>query len=795
MAGRGASEHTVSLPESQPPPLRPDTVGAGATLEGPAASRPLAAYLAVFAGVLGCVALLSLHPLGNPDTYLHLATGEWMLRHHAIARQNLFMYTTPDYPYLDHTWLAQVIFALLARAVGLVALPIFTALLYGVAFGLVLWIWRRLGAGWRLAIVPFLLGVLFPVGRYELRPELFTYIFLAITMAMALTWREFGGRGIWALPALVAVWVNCHAGVTTGLLFVWVFVACEGLQALVARRWPRPWLPALSFGRWRALALVALAASAALLVNPYGVAWFRAVSPDRMHFLSLTMAEWQPLRARGIAAGPPLWLIFALMGGVALSFPFTRRFYLSNLAVAAAFIGMAFAGYRNLPLTALALLAIMGSNLSSAALHFVQDRPTPRGQGFTRLRRASPGRSRGAAWPALLRRLAPPPEAARRIAAAIGVAAWLVVVGFAWGEPSFWWLGVQVRPGFGIHREFNPVRAEAFWEAKRLPGRLFTTMPYASYVVWKHPEGRPVFVDGNNAYPPTFLEQYLAVFILGPRDETLIRRWNINTIMLPHPEARPNPGESELVAALAASPDWRLIFWDGVSVIYVRDAPENRPFIERYGYAYLNPANLQSPVYLEHPQAVAAELQRAVAASPGAPSLRDFAGLIYLYLGRVDRAAPEFLAGQRLAPELPVFYIGLGLVAVRAGDAAKAETMFREAARLRPPDPAPHRYLAAIAQARGDLRGGLAEWKRVVRGAPNSAADWVGLALAYEAVGDPSRAAAAWRRTLTLKPDAKTGELARAHLAALHLVQDRPGPRGQGHPERSRGAAGERGGR
>jgi len=637
-----------------------------------AAGPPASAFIALGAALLACIALLSLHPINAADTYLHLAAGRWILEHGKIPHQNLFMYTAPQHPWVDHTLVPQVVFVLIHRALGAVGLQIYVVIFYAVAFGLLLWLWRRLGVGAHLAAIPFLLSILLPIGRYAPRPELFTDIFLAVTICVVLTWREREHRWIWALPPLVALWVNCHGGVTTGLIFLWVFVVGEGLQAAIGTKWQAEWLPALSFRRWRTLLLAALAASVAVLLNPYGPRWMQAVSPSHIRFMATYIDEWRPLLHPGLQTGAALPAIFAFMGIAALSFVFSRRLYLSNLAAAVIFTASAFVSQRNIVICGLVLLGVMASNLS-------------------------PGQ------PTWLSRLTPVAKArvVRPALAAAGVVLWLLVLGFAWGEPALGWLGSQRRLGIGLEENALPVRAERFLRRQHPAGRLFNTIDDGAYLAWKQPQGRPLFIDGLNAFGWPVVRQYREILSFGPRAEDLIARWKINTFLLPHPDPASRPSPTDIYWFLARSPQWHLVFWDGVSVIYLRDVPQNHALIERYGYEYLNPGDLHSAAYSRHPQATAAELRRATSSSKRAPHLRVVAGFIYLNLSMPDQATREFRAALRLAPDYADGYTGLGEIALRGGRPDLAEPMFRRAARLAPGDPAPHRGLAAAAQMKG----------------------------------------------------------------------------------------------
>ena len=650
---------------------------------------PAASFLVVGAGLLAGIALLTFHPIGAADTYLHMAAGQWILTHDAIPRHNLFMYTAQGHPWVDHTWLPQVIFVLIHRAFGPVGLQVYAVVFYAGAFGLMLWLWQRLCVGSHLAVLPFLVAILIPIGRYAPRPELFTDVFLAIAMALVITWRETHHRWIWALPPLTALWVNCHGGVTTGLIFLWAFVAGEGIQAAIAAKKPRAWLPALPFARWRTLALVAVASTAALVINPYGPGWVRAVSPSYIGFMSAYIDEWRPLLRPGVQMGAALPVIFIFMGAALATFFFSRRFYLSNLAAAIIFIGAAFQSQRHIVICALVLLAVMASNLSQ----------------------------RG--WPVACPWV-PSPKQTRWWLALVGAALWLVILAFAWGEPTLGWLGSQRRLGFGMEPNQLPVRAERFWSANRLPARLFDTVDDGGYIVWKRPANKPVFIDGLNAFGWPVVRQFQDIMAYGPAAEDLLRRWQINTFLLPQPDlARRPPDQRDIYSFLAESPEWKLVFWDGVSVIYVRDAPASRGLIERYGYRFLDPRDPRSPAYAQHRDEVAAELRRATAASPDAPYLRILAGTIYLQTGVLDQAADQFGRAIALDASQGQAYMGLGLAYAQASRMPDAEVAFREAARLDRSDPAPHRALAQVAETRGDIPAAVAEWRKVLARHPD----------------------------------------------------------------------------
>src|SRR5690348_6170167 len=70
-------------------------------------SLPLLLGLAMFGRLLAeCMSLLN-----DPDTYLHIAAGRWMLAHAALPVHDPFSHSMPGADWLASEWLAEIIFA------------------------------------------------------------------------------------------------------------------------------------------------------------------------------------------------------------------------------------------------------------------------------------------------------------------------------------------------------------------------------------------------------------------------------------------------------------------------------------------------------------------------------------------------------------------------------------------------------------------------------------------------------------------------------------------------------------
>ena len=92
------------------------------------------------------VFIFSIHALGsiNQDIGRHLTLGKLIWQTHHIPITNLFSYTNPDWSFINHHWLSEVLIYLGERSVGLRGLIVTKALIISLAFGLVLLAaWRK----------------------------------------------------------------------------------------------------------------------------------------------------------------------------------------------------------------------------------------------------------------------------------------------------------------------------------------------------------------------------------------------------------------------------------------------------------------------------------------------------------------------------------------------------------------------------------------------------------------------------------------------------------------------------
>jgi|HubBroStandDraft_6_1064221.scaffolds.fasta_scaffold13300_5 hypothetical protein len=218
--------------------------------------RALLAALPALAFLLGCT------PLADFDVWWHLRAGQLILETHGVPRVDLFTYTNATRPWIDVYWLYQIGLALLYRAGGASALVLFKATAGAGIVGL-----SRLGRrpgqpAWPLALA-WLPGLLMVSGRLSERPETVSLVLLTAYLVL-LARAPQAPRGLWLLPLLQVLWVNCHGFFVLGPLLLLAY----------ATEWVFEWLRPPAFPAERPPARIFVAVSLlsllACLIGPYG---------------------------------------------------------------------------------------------------------------------------------------------------------------------------------------------------------------------------------------------------------------------------------------------------------------------------------------------------------------------------------------------------------------------------------------------------------------------------------------------------------------------------------------------
>ena len=451
--------------------------------------------------VIGGLAL----SMSTVDLAYHVRLGEQILGG-TLPRTDLFTFSVPGAGWIDQQWLAQAILAITHRLGGWDLVVILKALLIGVTFTLILAICRRSGASARVAAGLTIASYLLSSQHLAMRPQLFAVPLFAATLWISATRDEHPARQ-WAIPVLVAVWVNVHGS----FVLAPVLVAFDWLED---RRRHSP--------AARRTLLVGVAALLATLVNPFGPrVWSYAVEIATNTTITRFASEWEPTTVRSFTGAG----LFASV--VVLAWFLARR-------------------GESLPWPALLRLAFF----------FALALPAIRGVVWWGL--VAPVTVAG-----MLRGPRTASDTDRRGSPVMNVAmASTVVIATVVALP--WWRSADPGQASAVLDKAPEGLALATAAVSDPGDRVWVDQVWASWFEFRLPD-RPVFVDSRiELYPQQVWTDYLDAANGREGWESILDRWNVDVVVL-------SPGQSgQLLERIARDPDWRLTHGDDDGSVFIR---------------------------------------------------------------------------------------------------------------------------------------------------------------------------------------------------------------------------------
>jgi hypothetical protein len=216
--------------------------------------------------------------LRDADTALHIRIGQQILASGAIPHVDPYSFSKPGQTWYAFEWGTETIFGWLYNSFSFKGVVLLAGLVIALYITLLLKysLWR--GANGLISLVVVLMTATASLIHFHARPHLFTLLFLTVATWILEYNRRNGGRLIWTLVPLTAVWANLHGGFM--IFLVLLALRCVGCAA-------EAWLWQQS-ERWKEavqLAIVGLACGAASLINPYGIYL-------HLHILETLRSSW-----------------------------------------------------------------------------------------------------------------------------------------------------------------------------------------------------------------------------------------------------------------------------------------------------------------------------------------------------------------------------------------------------------------------------------------------------------------------------------------------------------------------
>jgi hypothetical protein len=503
-----AAESQLALPDANSAPTAAGTRSSSKVMEALKWIFSFPAMLGVC--LIGRVFYEARNFFVDPDLWWHIKVGQDILRTHHFPTTDSYSWTVSGQPWIAYEWFGEIVLALVNRAGGVMGLDAFLIIFSSIIVLSLYWLAAVRSGNSKAGFVSALILCSLAFANFTARPQMFGYLFLVLTLIVMEKFRQGVSWPLWTLPLIFLAWVNIHGSFIIGIGIV-VLNLLAGLFTF-----SKGSVEAVAWTRKQRIQLETclLACLAVLPITPYGTQL--AAYPFDMAFSQpvnvASVLEWRPMQ-------------FDLLGG---------KIFL-GLIVIAFLLQMFFRFTWRLE----ELLLLLGGT-AMACLHirfvllFVPF--------FTPV------------FAALLARWIPPYQRAKDkfVLNAVLMAGAAVAIVYYWP--------MQKSLDETVAKQF-PVGALQYLKEHPVAGKMYNSYGFGGYLVQA---GIPTFIDGRGDLYERggVFGDYMHLTQFKPGGFSVLRRYDIAVCMLERDEP--------LSAALLESRNWRRVYVDKTSAVFVR---------------------------------------------------------------------------------------------------------------------------------------------------------------------------------------------------------------------------------
>lgn len=497
----------------------------------------------VISSILLFVSILYLHrdTAINQDLGRHLLLGKIISSTFTVPHTNLFSYTYPDYPFINHHWGSEVILYMVDSVTGINGLIIMNVIVMVISVASLIFFSLN-----RVSVPSIYLSTFLALSilreRTAIRPEIFAYFLFSLFLILLYKEKEKTSRfGISILPLLMLLWVNSHISFIIGLTLYALFC----IDRILYRQWRNKYL-------YTGCSLLAMT-----LVNPYGLSG--ALFPLRIfnNYGYAIVENQSPLFLQTIMPSITIpyfecTVVIILVVSILL---LIRKYYFETFTIILSGI-LSFSAIRHFPFFALSIIY-------------------PLALGITLMVRESSN-------------LFPKKMVYSNISI---IPTALIFILF-----SFQTISLLKNDSYrrfsgeisGVGQVKGLRDTLDYFISNKMKGPIFNNFDDGSYLIYRlYPDER-VFVDGRpEAYPAEFFHStYIPMQLSDDIWQATVKQYGINTIIWAHTDN--TPWGSQFLKRITRDPGWKLVYFDDYGLIMQKNetvSPDKYPAAkwQKYG--------------------------------------------------------------------------------------------------------------------------------------------------------------------------------------------------------------------
>ncbi|MEW6381671.1 MAG: hypothetical protein AB1611_19000 [bacterium] len=595
---------------------------------------------------------LNISQMSNNDIWMHLKNGELILKNRHFLYKDTYSFRTIGMPWVNHEWLAGVIFYLVYQIGAVNALIFFKALMVVLLTVFMVATCRLTRNRWTV-FYPIIVFALFNAAvRFLDRPHMFTEMFVPIFFYILFAYKYQRKDYLIWLPVLLLLWVNIHGGFVVGMGIITLFALFETFRTFINRYYTFLQNDILSVQRLKKLWIIWLISGIVLSINPHGISIYSY--PFELTSKKIFMSqiyEWQPPFKSPTFMASYAFLYFEIwMALLGLSFLLDwKHFDLTNAALCALFLAMSLRMHRNITTFALATAPIMSLNFDNFFDLLLNKKGSARADLLCKI---------------------------------TILCVTIVLTGMTFQYGYFYRRGSRKPFGLGVASNM-PVEAIRYVKENHIKGNCFNPYTYGTYIIHElYPETRVVMDSRDLPYGERLYLEHQNAMLSVKDFQALFQKYHIDYIVL-------NYQQDDLVEHfkyLKKTGEWVLVYFDDRNVVYIRNIPENRKLIERDGYFLLHPVLTmeEKSIELDNIPRYIQECNRNMQVNPKFIFPRYILQSIYLAQNKLPEAIQVGEEIVALEPRDVRGYLLLAETYLKMGDIEHAKINYRRAIILDP---------------------------------------------------------------------------------------------------------------
>jgi hypothetical protein len=529
------------------------------------------------------ISCLFFNKVFTSDYGIHLSIGKQIVETREIPDKEFLVYPALNEPTNFEETGFQIILYLVYRLVGTEGVSVFVWLIATMAF---FFLYKSLRAREINPYIALLTLLIFAIPfriRLQPRPEIFSYLFCSFLIyACSLFYYKENRKIIYSIPFVFLVWANIHPSTLAGLGIIGAF----GTQSFLIAYRERNNREVIKNSLLIPLGVFLLSFLATLMskhgldsvITPIRLVTSATMTQNISEMITLknTLFYQYYKYLAGLAAAS------ALLGLIAL------RIKIHDILMAYYGLRVGFQIARAMAFTSIFTIPLVAYSVDGAIkkLSEYMNRKTnvnpsemnkkgaEKGKGKTtkkgKSRKTGKTENVGAVFEV---------SGSRVPAAVMVLLLWIFFVTATLGGAFYIYKGMkdQVQQGIGLTEHKFSLKSCEFLRNLDIKGNMFNFFDLGGFIDWQLSPKKLAFIDGRGG--KQFTDHQL-VTGASKEIENIFEKYGITYIVTKTADS--SGTILPMIKYLSESPRWELVFADGLTVVYLKNTPENKNFIDKY---------------------------------------------------------------------------------------------------------------------------------------------------------------------------------------------------------------------